>query len=462
VQFVGVGATPQPDLGPVQRANGCRNLYFSNKGEFAVALPPGDYYAILSRGPECDAVYRPIHLVEGRTVKLAARLPRVVKSDGWISTDYHNHSSPSGDNSTEPESRITCLAAEGVDFAACTEHQRIDTYRQRLKALGLDSFMATSDGMELTGSPLPLNHQNAFPLVMKPHTQNNGGPFNAADPRAQIKRLYDHDGRSEKLVQQNHPDLGWLVYDRDGDLRSDEGYGTLEFTDVMEVFREDILAMTPTWKQGNQVTNNRAFNWLQLLNQGKRVPGVANTDAHACFHESGRLRNYVKSPTDDPTQVKEMDVVRESKRGRVVMSTGPFMEVSLNGALPGDDAVLSAAGAPAKLKVRVQCPNWFDVDRVQVLLNGRPEASLNFTRAKQPDAFGDGVVKFEREVELKLDKDAHVIVVAVGEQSSTGPVMGAGTVPIAISNPIFVDADGGGFKANGDTLGAPLPVKKSQ
>ena len=30
---------------------------------------------------------------------------------------------------------------------------------------------------------------------------------------------------------------------------------------------------------------------------------------------------------------------------------------------------------------------------------------------------------------------------------------------IAVSNPIFVDVDGGGFKANGDTLGAPLPVK---
>jgi hypothetical protein len=26
-------------------------------------------------------------------------------------------------------------------------------------------------------------------------------------------------------------------------------------------------------------------------------------------------------------------------------------------------------------------------------------------------------------------------------------------------NPVFVDVDGGGFKANRDTLGHPLPVK---
>ena len=42
-----------------------------------------------------------------------------------------------------------------------------------------------------------------------------------------------------------------------------------------------------------------------------------------------------------------------------------------------------------------------------------------------------------------------------------GPVMGDehySDVPIAVSNPIFVDVDGQGFKANGDTLGTPLPM----
>lgn len=55
--------------------------------------------------------------------------------------------------------------------------------------------------------------------------------------------------------------------------------------------------------------------------------------------------------------------------------------------------------------------------------------------------------------------DARLIVLAAGERSSTGPVMGAGDLPIAISNPIYVDVDGGGFKPNRGTLGTPLPVK---
>ena len=32
--------------------------------------------------------------------------------------------------------------------------------------------------------------------------------------------------------------------------------------------------------------------------------------------------------------------------------------------------------------------------------------------------------------------------------------------PLAYNNPIFVDVDGNGFKANGDLLGFDLPVAK--
>ncbi len=462
-QFLGVAGTAEPDLGPVQRHDGCRNLYFDHTGKFAVALPPGKYVVILSRGPEYDAAYRSVTVPEGRTAKVSARLPRVVDSRGWVTADFHNHSSESGDNTTLPESRIVCLVAEGIEFAPSTEHNRIQTYRHRLKALGLEKLLATSDGIELTGLPLLLNHQNAFPLKLHAHAQDGGGPAVDADPLKQIRRLHDHDHGSEKLVQQNHPDIGWLVYDKDGDGKPDDGFRTFEFTHVMEVWRTNILAMKPTQDrvvQGRPVVeNNRVFNWLQLLNQGHRIPGVANSDAHTCFHESGEVFNWVKSSTDAVERIDEMEMVRASKKGRIVMSNGPFLEVSFNGALPGDDVRLS--GGKGMLRVRVECANWLDVDRVQVLVNGRPDPKLNFRRETHPAPFGNGTVKFKGEIEVTLDKDAHLIVVAAGERATTGPVMGpSGEPPVAISNPIWVDVDGGGFQPSRDALDAPLPVKK--
>src|SRR5262249_43687398 len=149
VQFLPVDDTPPLNLGPKQRANGCLNLYFSAKGRFDVPLPPGKYYVIVSHGPEHDAFFRSVQLREGETAKIRGELPHVVNSAGWISADFHNHSSPSGDNTTEVESRLVCLVAEGVEFAAATEHNRIMSYRDTLKALGLERRLATSDGIEL-------------------------------------------------------------------------------------------------------------------------------------------------------------------------------------------------------------------------------------------------------------------------------------------------------------------------
>ncbi len=442
VQFMGTGGTPDPDLGPVQRGDGCKNIYFTPNGRFTTGLPPGSYKVVISRGPEYDAVFQDLTLKPGETAPIAARLAKVVDSRGWISADFHNHSSESGDNSTSPEGRIIALAAEGVDFAASTEHNRIQTYRPRMKALGLEGLMATSDGIELSGRPGDILHMNAFPLKLKAHFQDGGRPRTEADPFVQMRNLIEADGNSEKLVQQNHPSIGRLFFD--------PGFKTAAMTHVMEVWAGDILVSRPVVENKGQPAANRLFHWLQLVNQGTRIPGVSNTDAHELFHQSGRIRNFVRSSTDDPAKIDEMEVVREAKRGHMVMSSGPFLEVSLDGALPGDEVKLGKG----TLKVRVQTPNWFSVDRVQVLVNGAPDPKLNFTDMR------DGVVKFDRQITIALAKDAHLIVVAVGERSSTAPVMGPnGGRPIAISNPIYVDVDGNGFVASKDTLGHPLPKR---
>jgi len=329
--------------------------------------------------------------------------------------------------------------------------------------------MGTCTGIELTGSPLPLNHHNAFPLRLVPRTQDNGAPQADKEPEKQIRRLYEWDSGSEKLVQQNHPDIGWLFFDRDGDGKPDGGYAAgFPYMGVIEVHPiHEVLTLEPKRtfvdpKGKKQLYNHTIFNWLQLLNQGHRIPGVVNTDAHYNFHGSGGLRNYVRCDAPSPDRIDPLEIVRHSHKGHIVMSTAPFLDVKLNGAIPGDD--LSLPGGKGKLSIRVFCANWYDIDRVQVLLNGRPEPKLNFTRKSHPQLFHDKPERFTHEAELALDKDTHVIVVAIGEEKPLGDVMGpmwGRQQPVAISNPIFVDVDGGGFRPNGDTLGAPLPVKAS-
>jgi hypothetical protein len=451
-----------PYFGPDAGVAAIHNLVYTADGRFRQEIPPGRYEVIVMCGPEYNAVTTTIDVAAGADAPLVAKLVRAVDTAGWISADFHSHASPSGDNVSSQVGRVLNLLGEHVEFAPCTEHARVDTYDAALRLLKAERLLATCAGMEVTGSPLPINHQNAFPLLHKPRTQNGGGPTTDVNPVTQIARLALWDNKSDKLVQQNHPNLAQILSDKDLDGKADGGFaGMLGFMDVVEVHPpEEIFAAENPSKPGS----NTMLRWLRLLNLGYRIPGVVNTDAHYNFHGSGWLRNYLRSPdTDDPARIKALDVAHEAEAGHVVLTNGPFLQVDAVADEPRDKPargtvgdVVAAPNGKVQLRIRVQCANWLDINRVQVFANGRPLDGCNFTRRTHPERFADGVVKFSAQLPLTLASDTHLVVATAGEGLSLGRYYGpeAGkTMPVAVGNPIFVDVGGDGFKPNGDLLG---------
>ena len=456
------------DFGPESAEFAVRNLIYTPNGQFDQTVPAGKYAVIISHGPEFDIIQPEVDVKAGSDAVLKATLVRSVDTTGWVSSDFHSHSTPSGDNTSSQLGRVLNLVCEHVEFAPCTEHNRVTTYEPHIKALGIEKFLASVPGIELTGSPLPLNHQNAFPMKYTPGAQDGGGPVSGPDLETQIERLGLWDERSEKLLQVNHPDAGWMFYDKDGDGKPDGGFErAFPFMDVVEIHPiEHALNLGPTATRGTTMSHNRVFNWLQLLNQGFRIYGVVNTDAHYNFHGSGFLRNWIQSSTDAPDQIKHMEMVHAAEQGRLVMSNGPYLQVTASESGKPETVVsgqdLKASSGKVTLKVRVQCPNWLDVNRLFVLVNGRIHAVHDYSRDKNPDAFRSGVVKFERTLDLELKGDAHLVVVTGNSGGKLGAVYGTtfgNSEPTAITNPIFVDVDGNGFTPNKDMLDAPLPVK---
>lgn len=462
------------DFGPETGEFAVRNLIYTPNGHFEQSVPVGRYAVTISHGPEFDIVQTEIDVAEETDCPLKTALARTVDTPGWVSTDFHSHSTPSGDNTSSQLGRVLNLVCEHIEFAPCTEHNRVSTYAPHIQELGIEPFFSSVSGIELTGSPLPLNHQNAFPMKYTPGVQDNGGPTSGPDLESQIERLALWDNRSEKLLQVNHPDIGWMFYDKNGDGKPDAGYERgFPFMDVMEIHPIDhVLKLEPTIQRtqsnGTKTSfHNTVFNWLQLLNQGFRIYGVVNTDAHYNYHGSGSLRNWIQSSTDDPAKIDHMEMVRAAEQGRLVMSNGPYLEVTavetgkIDKVVSGQD--LKAGSGKVTLKVRVQCPNWLDVNRVFVLVNGRLHASHQYSREKNPDQFRSSVLKFEKSLDIELKQDAHIIVATGLEGGSLKSVYGTAgdgqQQPAAISNPIFVDVDGNGFMPNKDTLDIPLPVK---
>jgi hypothetical protein len=261
--------------------------------------------------------------------------------------------------------------------------------------------------------------------------------------------------------------------DRDGDGQADGGFhGLATLIDGIETQNgssTDLLSGQP-FRIGRDalgkesVAHIREFIWLQMLNRGHRYAAMAVCDAHSVWGNGvGGWRMFMPGASDEPAKIDWRENSRHAKAGHSILTTGPFLTVRTDsGAGPGDSV---RASGGVKLFVKVQCTDWIDIDRVQVLVNGRAVPSLNFTRAKDAVMFKDGVVKFDETVAVPLSEDAHLIVVACAENSDLsigyGTSSQAKVKPFAYHNPIFVDVDGHGFTPNGDTLGWPLPTKLS-
>ena len=460
---------PKLDLGPKWRAHGCVDQYHSENGHFTQQLPPGKYRVVVVRGPEYNHLSREFTVEPGKISAFEGTLKRVVDTTGWISADFHNHSTPSGDNVCDTDGRLINIAAEHLEFAPTTEHNRLFDWEPTLNALGLAPFVKTVKGIELTGRR---QHFNAFPFEPDPLAQDGGAPVWNDDPRITALTLRRWQGeRADRWIQFNHPDLSNMFVDRDGDGLADGGFiGVGSMIDGSESQNgpgTSILADSPfnvTRAPGSlaaKVSYVREFLWRQLLNQGLRVTAVGVADAHSVYGNGvGSWRIYLPSSTDEPAKIDWAELAPRAKAGNILLTTGPFLEVTTpDGKIAGDD---TRGTGGIDLHVRVQCNDWMDIDRVQVLVNSRPHPDFNFTRATHPDLFQNGVVKFDQRLHIPLQQDAQIIVVALHETGDMKTGFGTSDYakmrPCAYINPIYVDVNGGGFTPNGDTLGFEIPA----
>ena len=469
VQFLGIDGTPTPNFGTHYRAHGNDHQYQSHDGRFTQQVPPGKYLIRITRGPEHDLVERRIEVKPGELVEVTATLRRSVDTTGWVACDFHAHSTPSGDNYCNTDDRIINFAAEHLEFIPTTEHNRLYSWEPHIKKLGLERHLKTIVGIELTG---PGQHFNSFPLKMTPYVQDGGAPKWQYDPRINAVVLRSiFDGGPDRWVQANHPTVGFVFNDRNQDGVFDGGFrGFEDLIDAAEVWSTEILNPNPYYEDRRpgrkpQRRENRTFAWLQMLNQGRHVWCVAVSDAHRIFGNGvGAWRTYVPSSTDEPAEIDYREIIRNAKAGRMMITNGPFLEVTTADGLPIGSHVISEGSID--LKVRVQTPDWMDIDRIQILVNGRQRPQDNYTRASHPEMFRDGVLKFDETLTVRLQEDAHLIVVAVGEGSNLEKGWGrdwpSAMHPLAYTNPIYVDVDGHGFRPSGDTLGHPLVTARKE
>ena len=127
---------------------------------------------------------------------------------------------------------------------------------------------------------------------------------------------------------------------------------------------------------GGRITDRRAErvvkDWFNFLSIGRKMVGLGSSDSHGIFRTpNGMPRTYVWVDDDDPTAVGLDDqVLAGVLGGRAMFTNGPYVEAWLQ-TVDGGMAALGEELQPGvdeayTLHVRVQSPSWAAFDRIEV------------------------------------------------------------------------------------------------
>lgn len=428
----GRGQTPTPDFGDDGDQAGAGHFVWSGNGHFARPLPIGDYSVMATAGIERDAARWNVHIHDGATTKLEGRLPRVIKTPGWISGDLHLHQAPSIDADIACTTRVIAVAAEGVELAVATDHYTVTDLAPTVARLhrsgALSVPLMTMVGTELSTVGNRFGHFNVFPL----HT---GDHFDFVDTTPHQLFSAARAASPHGLLQVNHPRWSGIGYFWRYRMDPKTARIPARYKKVYDPHFDAVEVFNGVDAAELARVRRVLHDWLHLLGRGYRYTATGNSDSHKLFFDDpGLPRNLIHYGTAnsdaDDTNADPAAVIAALHHGHVVVTNGPVIDVDVNGVGPG--GTVHGHGARVPLHIRVRAAPWIDVRQVEVLLGarGRRVRFIPVPASKQ-------VLRLDRIVHLAVPAQSFVVVLASGRRDLPN-VYSPGVKPFAFTNPIWL------------------------
>jgi hypothetical protein len=440
--LVGVDGTPDPeftriDIGRPEgdTAIAAYNRIMSITGVGVAHVPVGTYDVTVSRGTEWEIFTARRVKIGAAGAVVRARLAHVVDTHEWISADFHVHAARSTDSRVPMQHRIFEFVADDVQMIVATDHNVVSDYEPFIRELGVGRYIASAIGDELTTGSW--GHFGAFPLPSELERAGQG----AVLVHGRRPDDFFRDVRTnapDALIDVHHPridaEIGYFDlghFDAHGDRAIRPGFSwDFDALEVMNGYQD------PVRRSVDRVIED----WFELLNHDHLVTATGNSDTHhLTFNIGGYPRNYVHVRDDHPALVDGKQIATAVKAHRCFFTTGPFVTVLVNGGGMGD--VVPARGGKAHAEITVQAAGWVSVERVVLLVNGKPIKRWDLA----PGATAP--MRFHESFDFVTPVDGYVVVRVDGDKPLT-PVVGDRKTftayPFALTNPVFLDVDGDG------------------
>lgn len=479
--FIGKDGTPNPNFvhthtqasidygkGPVY-ATAINQVFLAGvAGDTdSVDLPAGSYQVYATAGPEYSLETTHINVINGKTQSLKIGTPkRVIDTPGYIASDLHVHSGQSFDNTFAESDRVRTFVAEHGEVMVSSEHDKPTDFKPWIRALGLDHVITSINAAEMTSMlpseqlPFTGGHANFFPFDPSPHE------FGRGMVKHEDQRLRDiirsiREQQPDALIQLNHPRANLTLSENElpDDVHQHIDYGNYfdhlgaaahpynpnqplhhhpnnvllerdEHTGIRDLDFDLLEVFNPGGDIENQRLQAVRRDWLSLLKQGERKIATANSDSHHAGEQVAVPRTMVKVTDDRVPHFKQNEFISSLKSGNAYGTTGPMLEVSLNGAQLGE----TFTGSRGTLKVVVKRAPWVPASELRIQVNG--ETIDRHTLQDQLEQTIQIPIQFSKDSFVTLEVLSH----AQGQYADIYP----GITPYAFSNPIYVDYDSDG------------------
>jgi len=407
------------------------NTLYTLSGSGNIELPAGEYEIWAGRGLEWSGYNQTVTIEQGSKTDFKAILSKQLKTPGYISGDMHLHTfTHSGHGDSNVEERIVSCIGEGLEWAVATDHNHVIDYipvMQNLEAIGM---ISSTVGNEVS---TPIGHFNTYPLV------SGSEPVKSDISDANVLFKLIRESASNVVLQVNHP--RWPSGDYFTFKNINEYYGTTDDeTWSWDFDAIEILNVNSGlgWIEEPQNPISVKRDWYNLLNRGRRITGVGNSDSHTVLTNlAGLPRNYIKSSSDNIGEIDESEIAQSIKDGNVSVSRGLYVEFSTEDTQIG--GITTANNGKVAFNVRVQGADWVDCDTIKLIRNGEEIKSLVVQE-------NQGNIRFDSVIEDQPTIDSWYLIVAKGNDTMSPLADNAdgSFFPLAFTNPIWVDADGDG------------------
>jgi hypothetical protein len=346
------------------RVSGVGDPLFHNTGEFRLEVPAGPLSLTVVKGFEYWPKREEIEIQAGQVRRLTVSLELMadMAAKGWYSGSTHVHMNYAGNLQNTLENLMMMSEAEDQDVVneqIANKDNRILDYQFFVPGGGPHP-LSTRDRVLVVGQEYrPPFYGHVFLFGMRDHLIS---PFLTGYEGTAVESLYPSNTDMFRKAKAQGATVGYVhafFGENDplaGDLGGAKGYmvdAALGTTDAVEWSGAGRAGFHP---------------WYATLNNGLRVTATGGEDSISNLHRSklvGSVRTYVYTGARGLSMEAWFEGLR---KGQAFVSTGPLVELRVNGRIPGEDVEIPG-GASVGVEARVR--SITPLEKVLLVFNGR-------------------------------------------------------------------------------------------